>query len=149
MIPSPHRPDVREGMRMQAARARARARAQECACSLARPLACVPLCVCARACLCVFSFACVCVLVCWCVLIVYVECAPRACAAARAAQTDWGSFLTVLLWNMGMWEAASVCAGEVADVNRVRPGPGPARPSASSLPRGPFDAPTPPPPPPP
>ena len=34
---------------------------------------------------------------------------------------DWSGFFMVLLWNMGYWEGASVCAGEVADVGRVFP----------------------------
>lgn len=34
---------------------------------------------------------------------------------------DWHAFLAVLLWNMGSWEGASVCAGEVANVREVFP----------------------------
>uniref|UniRef100_A0A6U4JRF5 Amino acid permease/ SLC12A domain-containing protein n=1 Tax=Hemiselmis andersenii TaxID=464988 RepID=A0A6U4JRF5_HEMAN len=30
---------------------------------------------------------------------------------------DWGQFVLVLIWNMGMWETASVCSGEVDDVS--------------------------------
>jgi amino acid transporter len=40
----------------------------------------------------------------------------------RAISTiDWSRFLMVLLWNMGDWEGASVCAGEVENVSRVFP----------------------------
>jgi amino acid transporter len=38
-----------------------------------------------------------------------------------AAEVDWPAFLMVMLWNMGYWEGASVCAGEVADIGRVFP----------------------------
>jgi amino acid transporter len=34
---------------------------------------------------------------------------------------DWAAFLMVLLWNMGYWEGASVCAGEVANIGTVFP----------------------------
>jgi amino acid transporter len=34
---------------------------------------------------------------------------------------SWGQFLVVLLWNMGWWEGASVCAGEIKDVAKVFP----------------------------
>jgi amino acid transporter len=36
-------------------------------------------------------------------------------------EPDWTAFLMVLLWNMGYWEGASVCAGEVANVGTVFP----------------------------
>jgi amino acid transporter len=38
-----------------------------------------------------------------------------------ASEPDWPAFLMVLLWNMGYWEGASVCAGEVANVGSVFP----------------------------
>mmetsp|Transcript_71878 Transcript_71878/g.150177 ORF Transcript_71878/g.150177 Transcript_71878/m.150177 type:complete len:479 (+) Transcript_71878:165-1601(+) len=37
------------------------------------------------------------------------------------AQPDWSGFLAVLLWNMGYWEGASVCAGEVSNIREVFP----------------------------
>jgi amino acid transporter len=44
---------------------------------------------------------------------------------ANLAQTipnpDWGQFVLVLIWNMGMWETASVCSGEVDDVSTQFP----------------------------
>ena len=36
-------------------------------------------------------------------------------------EPDWPAFFMVLLWNMGYWEGASVCAGEVANVGTVFP----------------------------
>lgn len=40
---------------------------------------------------------------------------------AEAWKADWPAFFMVLLWNMGYWEGASVCAGEVANVGTVFP----------------------------
>jgi len=34
---------------------------------------------------------------------------------------EWRSFLTVLLWNMGYFDCASVCAGEVRNIGSVFP----------------------------
>jgi amino acid transporter len=34
---------------------------------------------------------------------------------------DWSAFLMVLLWNMGYWEGASVCAGEIENVATAFP----------------------------
>jgi hypothetical protein len=31
-------------------------------------------------------------------------------------EVDWSAFIMVLLWNMGYWEGASVCAGEVGNI---------------------------------
>eukprot|EP00281_Chroomonas_sp_CCMP1168_P031931 CAMPEP_0206245394 /NCGR_PEP_ID=MMETSP0047_2-20121206/18673_1 /ASSEMBLY_ACC=CAM_ASM_000192 /TAXON_ID=195065 /ORGANISM="Chroomonas mesostigmatica_cf, Strain CCMP1168" /LENGTH=480 /DNA_ID=CAMNT_0053670689 /DNA_START=86 /DNA_END=1529 /DNA_ORIENTATION=- len=36
-------------------------------------------------------------------------------------ETDWAKFTLVLIWNMGMWETASVCSGEVDDVAKDFP----------------------------
>ncbi|KAJ1471596.1 amino acid/polyamine transporter I [Baffinella frigidus] len=33
----------------------------------------------------------------------------------------WSEFLMVLLWNMGYWEGASVCAGEIENVSQTFP----------------------------
>lgn len=34
---------------------------------------------------------------------------------------DWSQFILVMIWNMGMWETASVCSGEVDDVAKTFP----------------------------
>jgi len=34
---------------------------------------------------------------------------------ATIPSPDWSQFVLVLIWNMGMWETASVCSGEIHD----------------------------------